>query len=132
VLFPIRLYRIIVPVTDIERATVFYSTLTGQAGERVSPGRHYFDASGVVMACYDPKADGDDMGEGWKHHPNHFLYFAVFDLDACLELFVAAGGTVSQEIDVMPWGERLFYGTDPFGNPICFVDEMTLFTGGST
>jgi hypothetical protein len=29
----------------------------------------------------------------------------------------------------MPWGERLFYAKDPSGNPICFVDEGTLFTG---
>jgi hypothetical protein len=28
-----------------------------------------------------------------------------------------------------PWGERSFYMTDPFGNPLCFVDESTLFTG---
>jgi hypothetical protein len=29
----------------------------------------------------------------------------------------------------MPWGERRFWARDPFGNPISFVDEKTLFTG---
>jgi hypothetical protein len=27
-----------------------------------------------------------------------------------------------------PWGERSFYMHDPFGNPLCFVDQQTLFT----
>jgi hypothetical protein len=29
----------------------------------------------------------------------------------------------------MPWGERMFWASDPFGNPISFVDERTVFTG---
>ena len=33
------------------------------------------------------------------------------------------------EIAVRPWRERSFYMHDPFGNPLCFVDEKTLFTG---
>ena len=33
------------------------------------------------------------------------------------------------EIEKMPWGETLFYANDPFGNPICLVDEKTIFTG---
>jgi len=33
------------------------------------------------------------------------------------------------EIEEMPWGETLFYANDPFGNPICFVDEKTVFAG---
>jgi uncharacterized glyoxalase superfamily protein PhnB len=32
-------------------------------------------------------------------------------------------------IETRPWGERSFYARDPFGNPICFVDEKTVFTG---
>ncbi|MGA8663757.1 MAG: VOC family protein [Thermoplasmata archaeon] len=33
------------------------------------------------------------------------------------------------EMVVRPWGERSFYATDPSGNPLCFVDSRTLFTG---
>jgi hypothetical protein len=29
----------------------------------------------------------------------------------------------------MPWGERSFYMHDPFGNPICLVNDRTLFLG---
>jgi hypothetical protein len=38
-------------------------------------------------------------------------------------------------IETRPWGERSFYATDPFGNPICnpicFVDSRTLFIRSS-
>jgi len=33
-------------------------------------------------------------------------------------------------IETRPWGERSFYMKDLFGNPLCFVDEQTVFTGG--
>ena len=32
-------------------------------------------------------------------------------------------------IEKRPWGEVSFYMKDPFGNPLSFVDETTLFTG---
>lgn len=35
-------------------------------------------------------------------------------------------------IEVQPWGERSFYASDPFDNPICFVDSETLFIGRTT
>ena len=59
-----RLYRVILPVDDIDRADRFYTELLGLAGERVSPGRHYFDCGGTILACYDPVADGDGKGDG--------------------------------------------------------------------
>ncbi len=125
-----RLYRVILPVDDIAVAEKFYSTMLDDPGSRVSPGWHYFDCGGTILACYDPEADGDGRGEGWRHHPNQYFYFAVEDLDG---LFVRAGQMGLREIDEaiaeMPWGERLFYGQDPFGNPICFVDSNTLFSG---
>ena len=125
-----RLYRVILPVDDIAFAEEFYSVLLGDSGSRVSSGRHYFDCGGTILACYDPEADGDGRGSGWKRHPNQYFYFAVGDLDA---LFARAQHLKFRAIDdriaEMPWGERLFYGQDPFGNPICFVDERTLFTG---
>jgi hypothetical protein len=36
---------------------------------------------------------------------------------------------IEGQIALRPWGERSFYAKDPFGNPICFVDEQTVFTG---
>jgi len=125
----VQLYRVIHPVTDIEVAAQFFSTVLGSEGERVSPGRHYFECGGTILACYDPAADGDDSGGGWSHHPNQYVYFAVNDLDATCKLIAEAGGEITADIETMPWGERIFYAKDPFGNPISFVDQSTLFTG---
>jgi catechol 2,3-dioxygenase-like lactoylglutathione lyase family enzyme len=44
------LYRTILPVLDIERATAFYQQIFGETGGRVSPGRHYFRLGGIVPA----------------------------------------------------------------------------------
>jgi predicted enzyme related to lactoylglutathione lyase len=125
-----RLFRVILPVTDLEKAAKFYASVLGAPGERVSPGRHYFDCGGTVLACYDPVADGDGLQGGWKHHPRQYVYFAVPNLAECHRSVLDAGGSVLEAgIQQMPWGERMFWSTDPFGNPISFVDEATLFTG---
>ena len=123
------LYRVILPVTDIDSAERFYSSVFGTRGKRVSPGRHYFECGGTILACYDPGADGDALEDGWSHHQNQYLYFSVADLESVQKRVLDAGGEIAAEIDSMPWGERLFYAKDPFGNPISFVDESTVFTG---
>jgi catechol 2,3-dioxygenase-like lactoylglutathione lyase family enzyme len=130
-----RLYRVILPVTDIERAARFYGEVLGAPGRRVSGGRHYFDCGGTILACFDPRADGD----GYDAAPNpEWLYFAVDDLEATLAACVKAGATPSKgdvhgelagAIAKRPWGERSFYAEDPFGNKVCFVDRTTVFTG---
>ena len=96
-----RLYRVILPVSDIDRAATFYGQLFDQSGFRVSPGRHYFHCGGTILACFDARADGD-----------------AFD-----------SRSNEDAIETRPWGERSFYARDPFGNPICFVDEKSTFTG---
>lgn len=126
-----RLYRVILPVTDIDRAERFYANLLELPGERISLGRHYFNLGGTILALYDPAADGDELGGGWKLHENHYIYIGVADLEAAFARAKRTGATLlSDEIESMPWGERLFYLRDPFANPICLVDDRTLFMGG--
>jgi len=130
-----KLYRVILPVFDIDEAEEFYTTALGIKGRRISAGRHYFDCGGVILACYNPSADGDDLDV----QPNQeHIYFAVDDLEAVyqrakkldtLSSEVGDGGLPMGEIVTRPWGERSFYAIDPFGNPLCFVDEKTLFIG---
>jgi catechol 2,3-dioxygenase-like lactoylglutathione lyase family enzyme len=131
-----RLYRVILPVTDIERAAKFYASVLASPGRRVSPGRHYFDCEGTILACFDPKADGD----GYAAKPNpELLYFAVADLPATFRACREAGAELATdappgvgplgEIARRPWGEESFYASDPFGNRICFVARNTVFTG---
>ncbi len=130
-----RLYRVIVPVSDLDEAVEFYGELLGIAGQRVSGGRHYYDCGGTILALLDPKGDQDD--ETARPLPDH-LYFAVADLEQIFARAKRLGGLSRQtgdgdlpqgEIARRPWGERSFSMTDPFGSPLCFVDETTLFTG---
>lgn len=124
-----KLYRVILPVPAIDRAEVFYRNVLEQSGQRVSPGRHYFDLGGTILALYDPEADGDRLGEGWRHHPAQYVYISLDDLGAALLRIRENGGTVVSEIAVRPWGEESFYWKDPFGNPVAFVKTGTEFTG---
>jgi catechol 2,3-dioxygenase-like lactoylglutathione lyase family enzyme len=122
------LYRVILSASSIVEAEKFYTHLLGIQGERVSPGRHYFQCGGPALALFDPRADGDDFDA--RPNPNP-VYFAVGDLEAVFDRAKTAGcSKLDDQIALRPWGERSFYGADPFGNPICFVDESTLFTGG--
>ena len=131
----VRLFRVILPAGDIERAAEFYRALLQQDGMRISPGRHYFSCGTVVLALYNPAADGDET----EPRPNfEHVYFAVSDLDGAFGRAERAGGLIDDvgdgdlpmgRIAQRPWGERSFYMRDPFGNPLCFVDEKTVFTG---
>ena len=121
-----RLFRVIVPVSDIEAAAAFYGHVLGVSGTRVSSGRHYFHCGGTILACYDALADGDPSPVGPS--PGH-VYFSVDDLTAVHERAAEAGCRELTQIEVQPWGERSFYALDPFDNPISFVDSRTLFTG---
>jgi catechol 2,3-dioxygenase-like lactoylglutathione lyase family enzyme len=131
----VRLYRVILPVGDLESAVQFYAIVLEQPGVRVSPGRHYFSCGDVTLALYSPLADGDARAP----RPNFdHLYFAVDDLDAVYRRTERQGGLSTEmgdgqlpmgQIARRPWGERSFYARDPFGNPLCFVDSSTLFTG---
>jgi predicted enzyme related to lactoylglutathione lyase len=133
-----RLFRVIVPVGDIERAATFYEIVLARPGRRVSPGRHYFDCDGTILACYDAAADGDADRAEPQPVPEP-LYFAVDDLEATLRRAQAAGAIFPTdvvpdvgapgEIATRPWGERSFYATDPFDNPLCFVSRDSIFTG---
>ena len=67
---------------------------------------------------------------GWNLHPKQYIYFSVADLGSTFEKAKNLQcKRIDKAIKTMPWGERLFYAKDPFNNPICFVDEATVFRG---
>ena len=128
-----KLYRTIVPVSDIEAAASFYAAVFAEPGRRVSGGRHYFGDvdGGSILALYSPTDDGDARryGAEWRPHPLQYVYFSTDDLEAARARCVAAGARDVTGIAAMPWGETMFYALDPFGNPISFVQAGTEFTG---
>ena len=122
-----KLFRVIVPVADIDRAAAYYEVLLDRPGRRVSSGRHYLDCEGTILALYSPRQDGDSFDP----RPNQeHLYFAVDDLEAVhRRARRLAAGPVDGNIAIRPWGERSFYLRDPFGNPLCMVHRPTAFSG---
>jgi uncharacterized glyoxalase superfamily protein PhnB len=124
-----RLFRVILPVSDIEAAASFYAHLLETKGTRVSTGRHYFDCGGTILACYDALTDGDPERVGPNPQP---FYFSIDDLDAVHARAEHAECQELTSIAIRPWGERSFYARDPFHNPICFVDSQRLFTTESS
>jgi catechol 2,3-dioxygenase-like lactoylglutathione lyase family enzyme len=127
-----KLYRVILQVSDLDKATDFYTKLLGIDGRRIRGGRHYFDCGPVILALLDLTAGGE------KAAPiPDYVYFSVKDLEEiharakvldCLSQEKVHDES-SGEILTRPWGERSFYAEDPFGNLLCFVDERTIFTG---
>jgi len=99
-----RLFRFIIPASNIEDAVTFYSAVLEQTGKRVSPGRHYFGCGSAILACVDPRADGDPWDA--KPNPDH-VYFAVDDLEACYKRVSGRpDGAILRPIETQPCGRR--------------------------
>jgi catechol 2,3-dioxygenase-like lactoylglutathione lyase family enzyme len=128
-----RLFRVILPVADIDAAAAFYQELLGgQPGERVTAGRHYFDCEGTLLACWDAVRDGDPQFPG----PNQgVVYLSTAEpLERVRERVVRAAAVPDPQrgaIAVQPWGERSFYFRDPWGNRVCVAATGTEYLGGS-
>jgi predicted enzyme related to lactoylglutathione lyase len=126
-----RFFRLNIEVGDLEAAIKFYTKLLDIAGRKQPGARVYFEAGPVTLQVVDVSSVG-------KPHPAaKALYFTVKDLDAAFARAKALG-CLSREsvhdapgggIVVRPWGERSFYAEDPWSNPLCFVQEGTVYTG---
>ena len=127
-----KVFRVMVEVSDLNRAVDFYSRLLGIEGRMLRGSRAYYDCGPVILAVLDPTPGGVTP------KPNvDDIYFAVSDLEKiharARELGCLSTEQVHDEsagdIVVHPWGERSFYAKDPWDNGLCFVDEKTLYTG---
>ena len=123
-----RLFRLNIEVGDIDRGAAFYAELLGLEGRPQMGARCYFRAGPVTLQVVEAAP---------PHRAAKALYFAVADLDAvhrraaalgCLSGDTVHGGPAGEPV-VRPWGERSFYADDPWGNPLCFVDEGTIYQG---
>jgi predicted enzyme related to lactoylglutathione lyase len=126
-----KIFRVTFEVSDLERASAFYSQLLATPGKRHPGARHYFDCGGVILAVLDVSMGGMKPTPGPKS-----LYFAVDDISAvharAKKLAALAPfqvhGQPAGEVIRRPWGEQSFYVTDPWGNETCFVQEGSLYT----
>ena len=124
-------FRLNVEVGNLESAISFYTTLLGIEGYKQAGSRCYFECGPVILQVLDVSSQRQ------PHPAAKALYFTVNDLEAVYERAkslhcladsdlhdAAAGGIV-----VRPWGERSFYAQDTWGNPLCFIEEGTVYTG---
>ena len=126
-----QLFRLVVEVGDLDAAIVFYTDLLGVQGRKQAGRRCHFDCGPVTLQVLDVSSDG-------RPHPAaKSLSFTVENLEAvfdrartlsCLSREDVHGAPAGGMI-VRPWGERSFYAEDPWGNPLCFVEEGTVYPG---
>lgn len=126
-----QLFRLNVEVGNLESAISFYTKLLGIEGRKQAGSRCYFECGPVTLQVLDVSSQRP------PHPAAKALYFTVNHLEPvyerakvlhCLsaaEVHDTAGGGIV----VRPWGERSFYAEDSWGNPLCFVEEGTVYTG---
>jgi predicted enzyme related to lactoylglutathione lyase len=124
-------FRLNIEVGDLDQAARFYGALLGLDGRRQAGSRVYFQAGPVTLQVVDVSSNSR------PHAAAKALYFTVRDLEAAFER-ARTLGCLSREtvhdapgggIVVRPWGERSFYAEDPWKNPLCFVEQGTVYAG---
>lgn len=124
-------FRLNIEVGNLDAAIAFYSKLLGLEGRKQAGARVYYRCGAVTLQV---------VGVSSAHAPHtaaKALYFTVRDLEAAFaraqELNCLSAEAVHDApgggIVVRPWGERSFYCEDPWKNPLCFVEEGTVYAG---
>jgi len=124
-------FRLNVEVGDLDAANSFYTRLLGIPGRKQAGHRCYFDCGGVTLQVLDVSSSRQ------PHPAAKALYFTVRNLEAAFDRAKALGCLSREDVHdapgggivVRPWGERSFYAEDTWGNPLCFVEEGTVYTG---
>lgn len=125
-------FRLNVEVADLDRAIAFYTKLLGIEGRKQPGARVYYECGPVTLQVVDVSRGG-----AAPHPAAKALYFTVKDLDPIFERAKELGCLSAETVHdapgggivVRPWGERSFYALDPWSNPLCFVEEGTVYTG---
>jgi len=124
-------FRLNVEVGNLEEAIHFYSTLLGVEGRKQPGSRVYYECGPVTLQVVDVSSVRE------PHIAAKALYFTVKDLEAIFERAKSLGSLSRESVHdapgggivVRPWGERSFYVEDPWKNPLCFVQEGTVYSG---
>src|SRR5262249_268292 len=124
-------FRLNVEINNLDAAEKFYGNLLDVQGHRQAGARVYFECGPVTLQVLD-------VSSARRPHPAaKALYFTLRRLEPAFERAKALGCLSRETVDdaagggivVRPWGERSFYAEDPWKNPLCFVEEDTVYTG---
>jgi predicted enzyme related to lactoylglutathione lyase len=124
-------FRLNIEVGDLDSAIAFYAGLLGVEGRKQAGSRCYFNCGPVTLQVLD-------VSSVRKPHPAaKALYFTVNDLEAVYDRAARLESLTRENVHdapgggivVRPWGERSFYVEDPWKNPLCFVEEGTVYQG---
>jgi methylmalonyl-CoA/ethylmalonyl-CoA epimerase len=111
--------QILIPVTDVERATAFYRDVLGLPLLFAYPGNAFFDAHGIRIYLAQPSQPG--------YQGPATLYFRVDDVGATFDALVAKGATVREEPGIThrdpDYDLWLAFVADPDGNNIGLMRE---------
>lgn len=124
-------FRLNIEVGDLDSAISFYTQLLGIEGRKQAGSRCYFECGPVTLQVLDVSSQGQ------PHPAAKALYFTVSDLEGAFERAKALHSLSREDVHdapgggivVRPWGERSFYVKDPWENPLCFVEDGTVYTG---
>jgi catechol-2,3-dioxygenase len=126
-----RFFRLSVEVGNLDEAVEFYRKLLAMQGRKQAGSRCYFECGPVTLSVLD-------VSSARRPHPAaKALYFTVKNLEAAFERAKVLGCLSREDVHdspgggivVRPWGERSFYAEDPWKNPLCFVEEGTVYGG---
>lgn len=123
-----QLFRVSIPVRNLDVAERFYGRLLGNSGERIGLGWHYFHFGQAVLACHNAAAEGETNLPAPHTEP---LCIAVDDNLEQLLIRARNLGALQSETSVTRQtnGEVAFRLRDPFGNVLMLVDARTMQWG---
>lgn len=123
-----QLFRVSIPVRNLDVAERFYGRLLGNSGERISPAWHYFQFGQAILACHNAAAEGSKTPHAPHTEP---LCIAVDENLQQLVIRAQNLGGLQSETTVtrLESGEVGFRLRDPFGNALLLVDARTMQWG---
>lgn len=110
------LHRLVLSATSLPAALDLYAGVLGLAVERTADGFAWLrTADGVELMVHERPAVASDAAVA--------VTFALPELDATIDRWVAAGGTVVDAPAAQPWGERMAVVRDADGHIVCLVEQ---------
>ncbi|AYG04619.1 glyoxalase [Gryllotalpicola protaetiae] len=110
-----RLQRVVISVSDLDRAVSFYRDLLGLPGT-VGDGKAILSgARNVELLLHERETVPSDLSVA--------LSFGVGELETVCSAWLAAGGIVVDAPADQPWGERMAVVRDPDGHLVCLTAD---------